>query len=54
MAPRKNTTNPSRQEMGFPASAVRHTASPTEAAEDAIRGMRGVRVYLLPGGAKSQ
>jgi hypothetical protein len=40
---------PSSQEMGFPASAVRRTASAAEAAEDAVSG-GGVRVYLLPGG----
>jgi len=37
------------QEMGFPASAVRRSASAAEAAEDAVSG-GGVRVYLLPGG----
>lgn len=36
------------EEMGFPASAVRRTASAAEAAEDAVSG-GGVRVYLLPG-----
>eukprot|EP00435_Cladocopium_sp_Y103_P014589 s3962_g3.t1 len=37
------------EEMGFPGSAVRHTPTAESAAQDAISGSGGVRVYLVPG-----